>query len=208
MAHRAADGAVDRLVGLGLDANADALVVLEHFVDGLDQLSGGPHGALALGAQRALARQPEDDQVRAQFAGDVDGAVGAPHGEFAVGCAGAHEAAVLGARVHPQAGSDELGLEAVLVQQLFHAAGIFLDLFLRHVVHIRHGVVVVELHGGEAQLGEFGKFAFQVDHLAGLGAVGIGAGVDVPGADGKLESGHCVFLLRIDFVVSPISALL
>ena len=196
MANGAADGAVNGLIGLGLDADTDGLVVGQHFVDGIDQLPGSPDRALALCAQGPLTGQPQNNQVTSQLLGNVDGAVGTPHGELPVLGVGAHEAAVLGVLVHPQPGSHELSLEAVLVQQLFDFPGVGLDLFLSHVVHVGHSVIIMELNGGKAQFRKPGEFGFQINGLTGFGAVGIRTGVNIPGAHREFELRHDKYLQK------------
>ena len=197
MPHCAADGTVDGFVGLGFDADTDVFIIGQHFIDGFNQLLCRPYRALALCTERSLAGQPQNDQIGAQFFGNIDRAVCAPHSVFPVALARRHKAAVLRAGIHPQTRSNKLGLQAVLVQQLLDAAGIFFDLLIAHIVHIGNSVIVVELYRREAQLGKLGKLGFQIDGVTGFRAVGIRTGMYIPGADGKFEFRHCFSSLHI-----------
>ena len=84
--------------------------------------------------------------------------------------------------IHPQAGSHEFSSQAIFIQQLFHAAGIFFDFLFRHVIHIRNRIVIMELNRGESQFGKFREFCLQVDWLTGFRTIGIRSGMNVPGA--------------------------
>ena len=72
------------------------------------------------------------------------------------------------------------------------------DLLLGHVVHVGNGVVVMELHAGQADLGVLLHFLFQRNALAMAGAKGFVALVDVPRACGKSECCHvCILLYQL-----------
>jgi len=76
-------GLIHRLVGLGFDGDLDLGVVFEHVVDGLDQSIDRDLAVLGLANVRAFAREPEDNQLRVERHGDVDGPAAAVFGILA-----------------------------------------------------------------------------------------------------------------------------
>jgi hypothetical protein len=48
----------------------------------------------------------------------------------------------------------------------------------------------MKLHGIETELFEHGEFALEINGLTGVGAVGVRTGMNIPGADRKLEARH------------------
>ena len=83
----------------------------------------------------------------------------------------------------PKPRRDELGEEAIVGQQLTHGACLAQHLAVRHAVQIGHRVVVVELHRVESQVFERSQFVGKCYTGPHRGAEGIGAFVDVPGAE-------------------------
>ena len=192
MTDGAAVAAIDRLIGLGLDEDLDLVVIAEHIVDGIDQLADLLNGILGLCAEGAFAGEPENDVLRAQSVGDLDGALCSPHSELIVLFAVGGEAAVGGVRIHPETRSDKLCYEAVLVEGGLNILGIVNDLLLGHVVHVGNSVVIVELYAGESYLGELLELLFHGYGGADAGSESLNAFVYVPGAGGKSKSAHCV----------------
>src|SRR5438046_3018967 len=78
---RVADGrqisVVHRLVRLRLDGQADLFVVSQHFIERFDKQFDAAPSVLRLANVSALARKPENENVRAENSGDVNGAEGA-----------------------------------------------------------------------------------------------------------------------------------
>ena len=148
--------------------------------------------------ERALAGQPQLDLLGAERLGNVAGAAGAPLGKFTVFLAGGGEAAVIRALVEPQTRRDELCEQAVFVEHRLDVLRVVDDLLLGHVVHVGNGVVVMELHAGQTDLGVLLHFFFQRNALAVAGAKGFVALVDVPRACGKSECCHvCILLYQL-----------
>ena len=63
---------VHRLVRLRLDGQADLFVVSQHLVEGLDEQLDAAPSVLRLADVGALAREPQDEDVRAENSGDVN----------------------------------------------------------------------------------------------------------------------------------------
>lgn len=204
VAERAAEAPVDGLVGLGFDGDADGLIVIEHGVDRFDDAFGADDGALALRAKRPFAGEPQHDEVCAQLPRDVDGAEGAPQGELSVFLAVGGEAAVHAVGIHPQAGRDEFRFEADFIQKRPYFARFRFDFLFREFVDVRHGIVVVELHGVKAELFELSDLFLHGDLAAGGGAVYIRARRDVPRTYRKFEwhiVSPCPAILRDCFLI-------
>ena len=195
MTGSAADGAVDGLIGLRLDENQRIITIGQDVVERVAQLEGHFNGILALGAERALTGQPQLDLVRAKRLSDVAGAAGTPLGKLTVFLAGSSEAAVIRALVEPQTRRDKLCKQAVFVEHRLDVLCVVDDLLLGHVVHVGNGVVVMELHAGQADLGVLLHFLLERNALAMAGAKGFVALVDVPRACGKSECCHVCILL-------------
>ena len=147
-------------------------------------------GILGLADVGAFARQPQDDVLAADGVGDVDGALAALDGVLALGGAVGGVGAVDGLAVFPQARGDELAEEPLAVEDLLDL-GRRLHERLRVGVDLvgRHDVVVVELDAVEAELLVLADLGGEGDFLADGRAEGVGAGADVPGAEGEAVGG-------------------
>ncbi len=190
MADGAAEGAVNRFIWLGFNADADRFIIAEHVVDRFDQLFCSRYGALGFRAERTFAGKPQHNQITAQFPGNIDGTIGAPHGKIAVLFAGACKTAVSRMGIHPEPRRNKLGSQAVLVQHGFDFSCFRFDLFHTEIVHVGNSIVIMKLHSGKTQLGKFSEFGLQINRIAGFRAVGIRTGMDIPGPDGKFELGY------------------
>ena len=174
---------VHRLVGLGLAEDADLLVVLEDRVPGVDDPADGRLGVLGLADVGALAGQPEDVVLAADLAGDVDAPLGAVEGVLAVGGVVRGEGAVDRPRIFPEPGGDDLDEQALAVEDLLDLGD---PLERARPVEVgRDDVVVVELDGVEAELLVRLELAGELHLLADRRAERVGAGADVPGAEGE-----------------------
>ena len=119
-------------------------------------------------------------RARAEGIGDVDGSSGSVAGVGSALRVVGGISSVDGARVFPESWCDELCGETLAVQ-LFADLLCFLgDLVGGQVVHVGHGVVVVELHGVEAELLVHAEFLGKGDGVSYGGAEGIGSFVDIP----------------------------
>ena len=191
MAGGAGVGAVNRLIRLRLDRDADLLVVAEHAVEGLLELVDHRDRVLRLLAQRPLASKPEDDEVRAEDVRDVDRALRAPHRALPVFALGRGVGAVLEGGVEPEARRDEFAADAEPVEKLAELVGLVLDLLDRLRGDVRNGVVVVELDRGEAHLREALDLLAHCQGLTRGRTVDVRSLGDVPRTHGVLEPAHC-----------------
>ena len=188
-------GVVHRLVRLGLDHDADVLVVVEHLLHGVGDALGGDDGILGFADVGAFTGEPQHDVLGAEGLGDIDGALAALDGVFAALRAVVGVAAVDGVGVEPHARRDELGGQPFAVEDLLELLGLLDDLSGGHleVAHARHGVVVVELDAVEADLLVAGELLGEGHGLADFGPERIGAFVDVPGTKRESErTGHFI----------------
>ena len=65
-------GVVHRLIGFGLDRQANVFVMRQHFVERRDEQLDAAPAIFRLALVGALAREPEHQQIRAEIIGDVD----------------------------------------------------------------------------------------------------------------------------------------
>lgn len=144
-------GLIDRLVGLGLNRNADGGVMGQHAVDGLDEILGRALAVLGFAHVGAFAGQPEHDQLGVQRMGNVDGPQTALDGVGAAGRIVGGVAAVDRARVFPEPGGHEFGDQPFAVQHTLHLFGLFRERGGVEVIQVGHGVVIVKLDAIEAQ---------------------------------------------------------
>lgn len=91
------------------------------------------------------------------------------------------------ARVLPQAGRDEFGLQPMGRQLPAHGRGGARDLGRRHFVEARHDIIVVELDAVEAQPLVKRQFFIEGDRFADRRPERIGALVNVPRSEQKTE---------------------
>ena len=83
----------------------------------------------------------------------------------------------------PKPWRDELGKEAAVFQHPAHVSRLAQHLVVRHIVQIGHRVVVVKLHRVESEVFERSQFVGKCYTGPYRRAEGIGAFVDVPGAE-------------------------
>ena len=178
-------GVVHRLVGLGLDGEADFRIVGEHGVEGFDEPVEGLPGAFSFAKVGALPREPQDEDVGAEFAGDVYGLQAAVNGVAAVGGVVGGVGAIHGARGKPQARRDHLGDDALAIEPPFQLASLGEHLRVGLRINVGHGVVVVKHHGVEAEFLQLAELPVEGLRWARLGAVGIAAFAPVPRACAK-----------------------
>ena len=178
-------GLVGGFVGLRLDPDFDVGIVVEHGVDGLQKTLIGEARVLGLADVGAFARQPEDDGLAIEGAGDVDAFPGAVPGVIAVGGAVGGVGAIDGLAGEPEARSDEFRGETLVGEHGLHLRRLLQDRVRGESVHAGHHVVVMELHALEAQRSVEGEFFLVGKGRAHLGAEGISALADVPGAKGE-----------------------
>ena len=175
-------GMVHRLVGFGLDAETGLRVMGQHRVEGGGEQFGRACAGFGFAQISALAGEPEHDEIGAELAGDIDRLLGAIKGVLTVGFAIGRVAAIDRARGKPEAGSDDLGHDALAVELVAEGFGFFEHLRVGLRVDFGHGVVVVKHHRGEAQFLQSGEFPREGLGRAGLGAVGVAALTEVPWA--------------------------
>ncbi|MPN11044.1 hypothetical protein SDC9_158345 [bioreactor metagenome] len=186
----AAVAAVDGFVRLGFHENQRVLVILEDGVHCVAQLKNLLHGVLALRAKCSFAGEPELNLVGAERLGDVAAALGAPDREIVVLLEARGVRAVVAARVEPETGRDKLGKQAVFVEHGLDVLGIVDDRLVGHVVHVRNGVVIMELNARHAEFGKLLDLLFQRNARTDARAKGLVAFVNVPGAYGKTKCTH------------------
>jgi hypothetical protein len=94
--------------------------------------------------------------------------------------------------VKPQPGRYKLSKQAMFVQQCFHIPGVVRDCLVRHVVHVRHRVIIMELDAVHADFCETLDFLLKRDGRADTGAKGLRAFMYIPGPHGEAEFCHVV----------------
>ena len=165
-------------------------IVGQQLVDGVEDALGRPDRVLGFADVGSLAGQPQNDVAAAHAAGDVHGALRPVDGVLAFGRAVGGVAAVDGAGMLPEARGQELAEQALVVEYLLNLG----DAALRFSGREFGGdyVVVVELHAVEAELLVFADLGREGDLGANRRAERVGAGADVPGAEGEtVSSGRC-----------------
>ena len=186
-------GLIHRLVRLRLDGDSDIRIVSQHVVDGRHDALHGHLAVFGFPNIGAFAGQPEHNQSGIQRVGNVHRATGSLSGVFPAGRIIGRVRAVYGAGIFPQSGSNELGGQPFAFKHAVHFFGLVDDLLRAEIVHLRHGVVVVELHAVESELLVHLKLFAELDALPDFGAKRIGAFVNVPGTERKtIGTGHFV----------------
>ncbi len=179
-------GVVHRLVGLGLDGDADLPVVGQHLVQRLDQQLDAAPAVLGFAQVGAFARQPEDDQVRVEITGDVNASQRAVDGVLPALRVVARVGAVNGLRAEPKPRGDHLGRHAGVVELLLELLCFLAQLRVGLAVNVRHRVVVMKHHGVEAKLLELVELPVEGLHGAGGRAVRVLTFADIPGTETEL----------------------
>ena len=138
---------------------------------------------LGLADVRALAREPEHDQVGPELRSDPDCGLRTLERVGARLRVVGGEGAVDRKRMLPQARRDELRREPLVGEPPLQCLRYAADLRGREVVQVRHRVVVVELHVVETQLLVAAKLVVERPLRSHRGSEGVGSLVDVPRAE-------------------------
>lgn len=172
---------IHRFVGFGFTENADLGIVFEDGVPGVGDAADRGFGVFGLADVGSFTGEPEDVVFAADRTGDVDAAFGAVESVASVGGAIRGEGAVDRAGVFPQSGGDDFDEQAFAVEDRLDRGDTFLG-----GVPIEIGgndIVVVKLHGVEAEFFVGSKFIGEREFGANGRAERIGAGADIPGAE-------------------------
>jgi len=193
---RVADGGnisvVQRLVGFWLDGEADALVMRQHLIEGMDNKFDATARVLGFPHVSALTPEPDYHQVGSHHARHVNAAQRTVDGVLAVLRVVARVGAVNGVGAEPQPGSDHFRGDAFAVKLALHLARFLADLRLGFVVKIRDDVIVVEHHRVEPQFFELRQFPVERQRRADGGAAAIRAFADVARAEAEFVFlSHC-----------------
>ena len=130
-------------------------------------------------------RQPEHDQIGAENVRDIDAAEGPLDGVFAALRIVAGVSAVDRHGAEPKARGDHFSGNAGIAEALFQFFGFTLDLWPFFILDVRHGVVVVEHHGVEAEFLQLVELPIEGLFRTRDRSIWVGTLADVPRAEAK-----------------------